>query len=594
MSKRARTRNGPVAVSAMVVAMGALAAAGALVGCGGSGGPGGSGGSGSPGDVDDDFPQAPAAGLAPTPPMGWNSWNEFGGNVNEKLVESVADAFVASGLKDAGYTYVNIDDTWSNKAGRAADGSLQPDLGKFPDGISAVADYVHAAGLKLGIYGDRGTATCGGYPGSQGYETQDATTFAGWGVDYLKYDNCSASLNVQTQYQTMQAALVATARPFVFSLCAWQFYEWGVTTGNLWRTTSDIKDAWPSIYANIMNDRTYAAYAGPNGWNDPDMLEVGVTDDQFSYNTTHTEYQSHFSLWAIAAAPLIMGNNPTKLTENPDILAILTNKEVIALDQDVLGLQGTQVWQSTDGNLSVWAKPLNAAGARGVVLLNAGDAPADVGFTLPMIGLAGGAATVRDLVAHVDLGAFTDGFTSAAIPSHGTATLKVTGTEPPRPSGTVDVSDLTWTYQANGLGTIEKDMSNGFSESGDGTPISLAGTPYAKGLGMAAPAAVIYRLNKNCTSFTATVGVDDSTHGEGSIVASVWGQGSKTDGKDDAWHNLFTSPTLTGTDGAYPVAVPVAVDITGMRRLKLTVTNALDGAAWDRASWGTPQLVCAK
>jgi alpha-galactosidase len=560
-----------------------IAAAGALGGCG-------AGGAGAAGDVDDDFPQALATGMAPTPPMGWNSWNEFQGNVSETLVESVADAFVASGLKDAGYTYVNIDDTWSVKAGRAADGSLQADPNKFPSGMSAVADYVHKAGLKLGIYGDRGTATCGGYPGSQGYETQDATTFAAWGVDYLKYDNCSASLPVETQYQTMQAALVATGRPFVFSLCAWQFYEWGVTTGNLWRTTSDIKDAWPSIYANILNNRTYAAYAGPNGWNDPDMLEVGVTNDEYSYNVTPTEYQSHFSLWAIAAAPLIMGNNPTKLADHPDILAILTNQEVIALDQDALGLQGTEVWQSADGNLSVWAKPLNAAGARGVVLLNAGDAPADIGFTLPMIGLAGGTAKLRDLVAHADLAAFTDGTTIAAIPSHGTATLKVTGTEPARASGTVDVSDLTWTYQANGLGPVEKDMSNGFSEAGDGAPISIAGTPYAKGLGMAAPAAVIYRLNKNCTSFSATVGVDDSAHGQGSIVASVWAQG----GANDAWTNLFTSPTLTGANGANAGAMPVAVDVTGMRRLKLMVTNALDGAAWDRASWGNPQLVCAK
>ncbi|HEY4393749.1 MAG TPA: NPCBM/NEW2 domain-containing protein [Polyangia bacterium] len=577
---RPEARTTPRLVTALI------AAAGALAGCGG-----GSGGAGNS-DVDDDFPQALAAGLAPTPPMGWNSWNEFQGNVSEKLVESVADAFVSSGLKDAGYTYVNIDDTWSNKAGRAADGSLQPDVNKFPDGISGVADYVHAAGLKLGIYGDRGTATCGGYPGSQGYETQDAATFAGWGVDYLKYDNCSASLPVETQYQTMQAALAATGRPFVFSLCAWQFYEWGVTTGTLWRTTGDIKDGWPSIYANVMNNRTYAAYAGPNGWNDPDMLEVGVTDDvDYGFvDTNHIEYQSHFSLWAIAAAPLIMGNNPTKVAGNPDILAILTNKEVIALDQDALGLQGTVVWQSADGNLSVWAKPLNEAGARGVVLLNAGDAPADVGFTLPMIGLGGGTAKARDLVAHADLGSFTDAYAVAAIASHGTATLKVTGTEPARPSGTVDLSDLTWTYQANGLGPVEKDMSNGFSEAGDGATISIAGTPYPKGLGMAAPAAVIYRLNKSCTSFTATVGVDDSAHGQGSIVASVWAQG----GSSDTWTNLFTSPTLTGESGANAGPMPVAVDVTGMRRLKLMVTNALDGAAWDRASWGNPQLVCPK
>ncbi len=562
------------------IALGATLLA-ATAGCGG--------GSGAAGDVDDDFPQKVSAGLAPTPPMGWNSWNEFQGNVSEKLIKSVVDAFVSNGLKDAGYTYVNIDDTWSNKAGRAADGSLQPDTGKFPDGISAVADYAHAAGLKLGIYGDRGTTTCGGYPGSQGHETQDAATFASWGVDYLKYDNCAASLPVETQYKAMQAALMASGRPFVFSLCAWQFYEWGVTTGNLWRTTGDIKDGWPSILANVMNNRTYAAYAGPNGWNDPDMLEVGVTDDQFSESVNHTEYQSHFSLWAISAAPLIMGNDPTMLADNPDIVAILTNKEVIALDQDPLGLQGTQVWQSADGNLSVWAKPLNAAGARGVVLLNAGDAPADVRFTLPLIGLAGGSAQGRDLVAHIDLGTFSDGYTVPGIPSHGTATLLVTGTEPPSPSGTVEVSDLTWTYQANGLGPVEKDMSNGFSEAGDGAPISILGTPYAKGLGMAAPAAVIYRLNKKCTRFTATVGVDDSAHGQGSIVASVWAQG----GPDDAWTNLFTSPTLTNVDGANAMAAPVDVDLTGMRRLKLVVTNAGDGAAWDRASWGSPQLVCA-
>ncbi|HEX3903185.1 MAG TPA: NPCBM/NEW2 domain-containing protein [Polyangia bacterium] len=559
-----------------------LLATGALAGCGG-------GGSSTPGDVDDDFPQALAAGLAPTPPMGWNSWNEFQGNVSEKLIKSVADALMANGLKDAGYTYVNIDDTWSNKAGRASDGSLQPDLNKFPDGISGVADYVHAAGLKLGIYGDRGTATCGGYPGSQGYEMQDASTFASWGVDYLKYDNCNASLNVETQYQTMQTALAATARPFVFSLCAWQFYEWGVTTGNLWRTTSDISDGWPSIYANLLNNRTYAAYAGPNGWNDPDMLEVGVSDDLFTESVSHTEYQSHFSLWAISAAPLILGDDPTQLPDNPDILSILTNKEVIALDQDPLGLQGTQVWQSSDGTLSVWAKPLNAEGARGVVLLNAGADPADVSFTLPQIGLAGGSAKLRDLVAHADLGTFDDSYTVAAIPSHGTATLLVTGSEPPSPSGTQDLSDLTWTYQANGLGPVERDMSNGFSEAGDGTPISLFGTPYAKGLGMAAPAAVIYRLNKKCTSFSATVGIDDSTNGQGSVVFQVWAQG----GKDDAWTNLFTSLTLTGLNGSGPMAVPFQVDLTGMRRLKLLVTNAGDGAAWDRASWGNPQIVCA-
>jgi alpha-galactosidase len=536
-----------------------------------------------PSDVDDDFPLPLATGNAPTPPMGWNSWNEFHGGISEKLIDSVADAFVSAGLKDAGYTYVNIDDTWSNKAGRASDGSLQADPAKFPDGISAVADHIHAAGLKLGIYGDRGTATCGGYPGSQGYETQDAGTFASWGVDYLKYDNCSATLDVETQYQTMANALKGTGHPFVFSLCAWQFYQWGVTTGNLWRTTGDISDTWSSIYANLMNNRSYAAYAGPNGWNDPDMLEVGVTDDLVSYAVNHTEYQSHFSLWAIMAAPLIMGNDPTSLTKNPAIQAILTNKEVIALDQDALGLQGTQVWESGDGNLSVWAKPLNAEGTRGVVLLNAGATPADVSFTLPLIGLAGGSATVRDLVAQMDLGTFEDSYTVPAIPSHGTATLKVVGTEPARPSGTANLSDLTWTYSANGLGPVEKDMSNGYSAPDDGTTISLMGTPYAKGLGMAAPAAVIYRLNKSCSMFTADVGIDDSTNGQGTVDFQVWADGQ----------NVYDSGTLTGNQGQNPMVKHIALDVTGVRRLKLMVNNAGDGASWDRASWGNPQIVCS-
>jgi|HubBroStandDraft_6_1064221.scaffolds.fasta_scaffold32420_4 alpha-galactosidase len=536
-----------------------------------------------PSDVDDDFPLPLATGNAPTPPMGWNSWNEFHGGISETLIDSVADAFVSAGLKDAGYTYVNIDDTWSNKAGRASDGSLQADPTKFPDGISAVADHVHAAGLKLGIYGDRGTATCGGYPGSQGYETQDAGSFASWGVDYLKYDNCNATLDVKTQYQAMATALMTTGRPFVFSLCAWQFYQWGVTTGNLWRTTGDISDLWSSIYANLMNNRSYAAYAGPNGWNDPDMLEVGVTDDLVSYAVNHTEYQSHFSLWAIMAAPLIMGNDPTSLTKNPAIQAILTNKEVIALDQDALGLQGTQVWESGDGNLSVWAKPLNAEGTRGVVLLNAGAAPADVSFTLPLIGLAGGSAKVRDLVAQMDLGTFEDSYTVPAIPSHGTATLKVVGTEPPRPSGTADLSDLTWTYSANGLGPVEKDMSNGYSAPGDGTTISLMGTTYAKGLGMAAPAAVIYRLNKSCSMFTADVGIDDSTNGQGSVDFQVFADGQ----------NVYDSGTLTGNQGQNPMVKHIALDVTGVRRLKLMVNNAGDGASWDRASWGNPQIVCS-
>jgi len=518
-----------------------------------------------PANADEDLPVALPAGISPTPPMGWNSWNNFNCNVSSARIEEAADAIVASGMKDAGYTYINIDDCWA-QVDRAADGTVQP-TPSFPDGIKEVADYVHNLGLKLGIYSDRGTQTCAGRAGSQDHETQDATSYAAWGVDYLKYDNCSATLDAQTQYQAMQGALGATGRPIVFSLCAWRFYEWGVGTGNLWRTTTDIKDSWDSVFANIMNNRPYAAFAGPNGWNDPDMLEVG------NGGMTTTEYQTHFSLWALAGAPLIAGNDPTSMSD--DDKAILTNKEVIALNQDYLGLQGVPV--RTDGDQMVWAKPLNEAGARGVVLLNAGDSAADIAVSFDEIALAS-SATVRDLVAHADLGSFSDSY-HASVPSHGVATLEIKGQELPLPSGSVYLSDIPWVYGTNGLGPPEKDQSNGFSEVGDGVPISLQGTSYAKGLGVAAPTAIIYRLGKGCSTFSADVGIDDSTQGRGSVVFQVWADGEK----------LFDSGVMTAASAVQTVQVSVK----DKSRLKLFVGNAGDGASWDRASWGNPKLDCA-
>jgi alpha-galactosidase len=518
-------------------------------------------------DVDDDFPLPLAAGLAPTPPMGWNSWNAFGCNVNANLIEAVADSMVGSGMRDAGYQYVNMDDCWA-LPDRAVDGSVVPNPAAFPDGIQPVADYVHGKGLKLGIYADRGTETCDGKAGSQGHETQDAQSYAAWGVDYLKYDNCNATLDIQTQYTAMGDALRATGRDFVYSLCAWQFYEWGVGLGQLWRTTTDIKPSWASVYANLLANQALAAYAGPNGWNDPDMLEVG------NDGLGNDEARAHFTMWALSAAPLIAGNDLRHMTDAT--AAILTNAEVIALDQDALGLQGALV--RNDSDLSVWAKPLNENGARAVVLLNGTGAPADVTFGLAEVGLrAGGTATARDLWAHADLPPFVDTMT-ASVPSHGVVALRVKGDEPARPSGTVALSDLTWTYASNGLGPIERDMSVGATAPGDGAPISLRGQTYARGLGMGAPAAAIFRLAQSCTTFTADVGVDDVTSGAGSVVFQVFADGDK----------LYDSGVVTGTS---PVQ-SVSVDVTGRRRLKLVVTNGGDGAADDSASWGNPQLVC--
>jgi alpha-galactosidase len=547
----------------------------------GSGGAGGTSTAtgGVPIVLDDYFPVPQAEGLAPTPPMGWSSWNAFQTNVTADLVKQIADAMVESGMKDAGYQYINIDDGWA-LAERATDGTIQVDTTLFPDGIGAVADYVHGLGLKLGLYSSRGAFTCARRAGSAGYEQQDAESYAGWGVDYLKYDNCPGddgadAATIQNQYGTMRDALKSLSRPIVYSLCAWNFFEWGLTTGQLWRTTTDIKDTWVpppgsttgSVTTNLRTNRALAAYAGPNGWNDPDMLEVG--NGQMS----DTEYRAHFSLWAMMAAPLIAGNSLTTMSDATR--QILTNQEVIAIDQDPLGLQGVPV--RIDGQLEVWAKPLNESGARAVVLFNLSGSPQDITARFADLGLGPGDPSVRDLWEHADRGTFTDSYT-ASVPSHGAVVLKVTGNEPPPPSGAVYVSDLGWTYAANFLGPVEKDMANGATAAGDGAPITLGGTSYPKGLGVAAPSLVIYRLGKACTSFSATVGLDAEAQGNGSVVFQVWADGEK----------LFDSGVLTRT-----ATVPVQVDVSGKQRLRLLVTNGADGSAWDRASWGDAKLDCA-
>ena len=475
----------------------------------------------------------------------------------------------------------SIDDGWA-LAERAADGTIQVDTARFPDGIAAVADYVHGLGLKLGIYSSRGALTCAKLAGSAGHEQQDAESYAAWGVDYLKYDNCpwddgADAATIQNQYQTMRDALQSVSRPIVYSLCAWNFFEWGLTTGQLWRTTTDIKDRWVtppgsppgdqgSLTVNLAGNRALAAYAGPNRWNDPDMLEVG------NGGMTDTEYRAHFSLWALMAAPLIAGNNLT--TMSAAARDILTNQEVIAVDQDALGLQGVPV--RIDGQLEVWAKPLNESGARAVILFNRSDSPQDVTAHFADLGLGPGDPSVRDLWEHADRGTMTESYT-ASVPSHGVVMLKVTGNEPPAPSGAVHVSDLVWTYAANFLGPVEKDTSNGASAAGDGVPITLGGTSFTKGLGVTAPSLVIYRLGKACTSFGATVGLDAEAQGNGSVVFQVWADGDQ----------LFDSGVLTGTATA-----PVQVDVSGKQRLRLLVTNGGDGSSWDRASWGDAKLDC--
>jgi alpha-galactosidase len=360
-------------------------------------------------------------GLAPTPPMGWNSWNKFACDVNEQTVRATADAMVASGMRDAGYQYVVIDDCWQGP--RDKDGFITADSQRFPSGIKALADYVHARGLKFGIYSDAGRLTCGGRPGSQGHEYQDALTYARWGADYVKYDWCSTGdRDAKEAYAVMADALRQSGRPIVFSMCEWgtaKPWMWAKNTGNLWRTTGDIFDSfarkdptreWAHTVTDIVDlNEPLWPFAGPGHWNDPDMLEVG------NGGMTPAEYRSHFSLWAMMAAPLIAGNDIAHMDETTR--SILLNRDVIAVDQDPLGQQGQRVWKS--GETEIWTKPL-AGGAKAVLLFNRGETPAVIRATASELGFAARRAKVRDLWAHKELGRWT-GALSASVEPHGVA-----------------------------------------------------------------------------------------------------------------------------------------------------------------------------
>ena len=365
--------------------------------------------------------------IAATPPMGWNSWNHFAGRVTDADVRAAADALVSSGMRDAGYIYVNIDDTWEGQ--RDANGVIHSNS-KFPD-MKALADYVHSKGLKLGIYSSPGPKTCAGYEGSYGHEEQDAKTYAAWGIDYLKYDLCSFRdiMNKEAPgdpakqfamqkaaYEKMHKALEATGRPIVFSLCQYGWndvWKWGPEVGgNLWRTTGDISDHYNRMTQIGFMQAGLAKYAGPGHWNDPDMLEVG------NGGMTFDEYKTHMTLWSILAAPLLAGNDLSKMT--PETLELLTNKEVIAVDQDRLGKEGDRVW--AEGPEEIWAKQL-MGGAKAVGLFNRADTPRSISLKLSMVGF-GNDAKLRDLWAHSDVEA-KDGVYSVVVPKHGAVMLKV-------------------------------------------------------------------------------------------------------------------------------------------------------------------------
>ncbi|RQW04231.1 carbohydrate-binding protein, partial [candidate division KSB1 bacterium] len=369
--------------------------------------------------------------LAQTPPMGWNSWNNFGCNVSEAMIKQMADAMVSSGMRDAGYQYIVIDDCWQVR--READGTIVADPERFPSGIAALAEYIHGLGLKFGLYSCAGTLTCAGRPGSKGYEVKDAETYASWNVDYLKYDWCyTEGQNSRTSYKAMSDALKASVRPIVFSICEWgstQPWLWARGIGHLWRTTGDIQANWGSIMSILDSQVGLEKYAGPGGWNDPDMLEIG------NGNLTPGENRAHFSLWCLLAAPLMAGNDLRSMSRAT--IEILTNPEVIAVNQDSLGAQGVKL--RDDGNYEVWRKPMRD-GSQAIVFLNRSQIDKQMTIRWQDIGFSSDDILfVRDLWKKQDVG-YLQSTTSATVAAHDVVMLRLWKKTPPSAIPTLSFS----------------------------------------------------------------------------------------------------------------------------------------------------------
>ncbi|MFL6140546.1 MAG: NPCBM/NEW2 domain-containing protein [Labedaea sp.] len=507
-------------------------------------------------------------GLARTPPMGWNQWNAFGCNVTDALVRATADKILSAGLQTAGYQYVNIDDCWMTR-NRDSNGNLVPDPVKFPSGIRGVADYVHSKGLKLGIYSSAGTATCAGFPASLNNEQRDATLFASWGVDYLKYDNCNnQGVDAQTRYQRMHDAIAATGRPMVYSITEWgsstpKVWTWGAPIGHLWRTTGDIADSFSSMLSIYKANVALTSFSGPGHWNDPDMLEIG------NGHMTDTEYRSHFTLWSMMAAPLIIGTDLRNASAAT--LTILGNRDVIAVDQDTRGVQAREARSS--GGLHVLTRPLSN-GDFAVALFNENGSTQTITTNPSEAGLPSSSSyRLFDLWSKAT--STTSGTISASVPAHGTVVFRVT---PGTTGGATFVSDTTWQAATNGWGPAERDRSNGEQAAGDGRALQIGSTTYTKGIGAHAAGTIDVSLGGRCSTFTADVGVDAEVGTNGSVTFSVLGDGT----------TLTTTAVLRGGQAAQHLSV----NVTGRNVLRLQVGNGGDNIDFDHADWANAQLAC--
>ncbi|WP_212822860.1 NPCBM/NEW2 domain-containing protein [Catellatospora sp. TT07R-123] len=511
---------------------------------------------------------------ATAPPMGWNSWNRFGCNIDENLIRATADAIAAKGLDTAGYRYVNIDDCWMAPT-RDAQGRLQADPNRFPSGIAALAAYVHNKGLKLGIYSSAGTATCQGLPASLDHEAVDAQSWASWGVDLLKYDNCNNQGRPAIErYRAMGDALKATGRPILYSLCNWGLdspWVFGPNVGGtMWRTTGDISDSWGSMTGILDQQHGLEPFARKGGFNDPDMLEVG------NGGMTTTEYTAHFSLWALLNAPLLLGNDLRSV--NDTNLAIVKNADVVAVDQDWGGSQGRRV--RDDGDTEVWAKPMSD-GSAAVVLFNRGAATATVTTSAAEVGLGGSSGySLKNLWTGAT--STSTGTVSGSVASHGVVMYRVTrsGTTLAAPAaGTYQVGDMSWLASTNGWGPAERNRSNKEQAAGDGTTLTVNGTTYAKGVGVHANSSVHLWLGRACPLFTAQVGIDDEVaDAKAGVRFQVYGDGKL----------LAYTDVKTASQGPTTLTVPTA----GYATLELFAGDGHGGIDYDHGDWGAATVTC--
>ncbi len=556
-------------------------AAGGTAGASGAGGGGnasGGGGAGAGGAA----PAAachsvlPAASaLLPTPPMGWSSGAQACNGISEASIKQAADALVSSGLRDVGYNYVIVEDCW--QGARGGDGTIAAGA-TFPGGLQGLAQYLHSKQLKLGVGSSRGPTTCGGLPGSEGHEAADVATYAAAGADYVSIDSCHGNgdgTTRRTQFTTLLAALAAKSipagiEPYSDGQDIEGFEQW-MASAQVFRNRGGIADSFTSFVDNVDSNADGVAYTRAGSFNDPGWLEVG------NGGMTDVEYRAQMSLAAVMAAPLFATLDLTKAT--PATLEILANKELIAVNQDALALSGFRVGMggAYDGGTEVWSKPLSGCGERAVVFFNRKATAASIPVTWAELGLAPGSAMLRDLWTHTDLSATSDGYT-AQVPAHGAVLLKITGSELATPTGKQQLSDLPWIYAANSVGPVERDLSNRERAAKDGSPLSIAGHHYDKGLGVHAASLITYRLAGACTLFTSDVGVDDEATELASVVFQVWADGQK----------LFDSGVMKGK----MPGKSLSVDITGKSELSLFVDNGGDDRHQDHVDWANAQVTC--